>query len=322
MRVYLQICSVNGANIYAGVGSPNGALSAPVGSIYMDKTPPGNVYQNEDGATAWSLVGGGQILEFVWSSGAVSDPSIGLYGTFLEAHTAAAAAVATGLGRVSLAVRGDLDDEVTIENVGNYDMSNILLFGVSSGGGSRLVEMRIPAGTTFENLLLAERISLVSLLGVGETLLTVNTVAGEPVPPVAYWGPNFVVGGAGAGTFLRVQGTGSMDVYLGSGSEINKPIALDSGDMFLFMQDNSSVATNMVTSAAPTTLNVAMSLYSWTQGFASQAGIAGALAVQYPNMAFDPANPADWGAPAPTDLLNAINRMASLLAVLNAAPIP
>lgn len=321
MRVYLQICSVNGANIYAGVGSPNGALSAPVGSIYMDKTPPGNVYQNEDGATTWSLVGGGQILEFVWSSGAVSDPSIGLYGTFLEAHTAAAAAVATGLGRVSLAVRGDpVNDEATIEDPGNYDMSNILLFGVSSGGGSRFVEMRIPVGTTFENLLLAEKISLASLLGGGETLLTVNTVAGEQIPPTAYWGPNLYVDGTG--TFLRVQGTGYMDVYLASGTEINMPIALDSGDMFLFMQDNSTVAMNMVTSAALTTLNVSSSLYSWTQGFASQAGIAGTLTVQYPNMAFDPANPADWGAPAPTDLLNAVNRMASLLAVLNAAPIP
>lgn len=42
--------------IISGSGSPDGAVSADKGTLYIDNTTP-NLYMNTDGATAWELVG-------------------------------------------------------------------------------------------------------------------------------------------------------------------------------------------------------------------------------------------------------------------------
>lgn len=45
----------SGPRIYAMTGNPNGVLSAPIGSFYMDDTS-GAWYRNTNGATAWQLL--------------------------------------------------------------------------------------------------------------------------------------------------------------------------------------------------------------------------------------------------------------------------
>ncbi|MBU0705687.1 hypothetical protein KJ657_02215, partial [Patescibacteria group bacterium] len=44
--------NVDNVSIYTGTGSPNGALAAQAGSLFMDQT--GSTYVNTDGATAWT----------------------------------------------------------------------------------------------------------------------------------------------------------------------------------------------------------------------------------------------------------------------------
>lgn len=39
-----------------GTGSPNGEVTAPIGSLFIDKAN-GKVYSNSDGSTTWGLVG-------------------------------------------------------------------------------------------------------------------------------------------------------------------------------------------------------------------------------------------------------------------------
>jgi len=46
--------AATGAQIHAVVGDPNGALSAPIGSLALSDD--GNTYQNSDGATTWLTV--------------------------------------------------------------------------------------------------------------------------------------------------------------------------------------------------------------------------------------------------------------------------
>lgn len=45
-----------GLRIYTGTGSPNGVITAPIGSLYINRTD-GKVYYNSDAETTWALVG-------------------------------------------------------------------------------------------------------------------------------------------------------------------------------------------------------------------------------------------------------------------------
>lgn len=46
-----------GLKIGSGVGSPNGEVTAPKGSLFIDRDAP-NLYMNTDSSTTWELVGG------------------------------------------------------------------------------------------------------------------------------------------------------------------------------------------------------------------------------------------------------------------------
>jgi hypothetical protein len=49
--------TLNGTLLLARAGSPNGVVTAPKGSLALDKATPA-LYQNQDGATTWAIVGG------------------------------------------------------------------------------------------------------------------------------------------------------------------------------------------------------------------------------------------------------------------------
>lgn len=57
-RIYVTILTVNGIDVLAGVGDPNGFVSAPRGSLFSDKAA-GQLYINTDGMTTWQLIPGG-----------------------------------------------------------------------------------------------------------------------------------------------------------------------------------------------------------------------------------------------------------------------
>jgi len=69
--------SATGPRIIANSGSPNGTITAPLGSFALDFTTPG-IWQNTDGANAWNPLGGGSggggILPL--RDGALVDPDI------------------------------------------------------------------------------------------------------------------------------------------------------------------------------------------------------------------------------------------------------
>lgn len=68
-RIYATILTVNGIDILAGAGDPNGFVSASRGSLFSDKGA-GQLYINTDGLTTWLLISGGgpssspQIVQF------------------------------------------------------------------------------------------------------------------------------------------------------------------------------------------------------------------------------------------------------------------
>ena len=42
---------------YNGSGSPNGIITAPLGSIYNDRAASGLMWRNSDGSTTWQEIG-------------------------------------------------------------------------------------------------------------------------------------------------------------------------------------------------------------------------------------------------------------------------
>lgn len=54
-RIYVDIVTVNGIDIYAVLVDPNGVLSAPIGSIATLKTGP-QIWVNANGAMVWDQV--------------------------------------------------------------------------------------------------------------------------------------------------------------------------------------------------------------------------------------------------------------------------
>jgi hypothetical protein len=56
-RIYTDVVSVGGINIYNVTSGPNGVLAAPVGSLAVQNSGQNiDTWQNTDGGTAWSLV--------------------------------------------------------------------------------------------------------------------------------------------------------------------------------------------------------------------------------------------------------------------------
>ena len=47
---------LGGVRIYVGTGTPNGTVTAPKGSLFIELGGPG-LYQNTDASTTWALVG-------------------------------------------------------------------------------------------------------------------------------------------------------------------------------------------------------------------------------------------------------------------------
>lgn len=97
-RVYVDIITIDGIDIYAVVVDPNGVLTAPIGSIATLKTSP-QIWVNADGATTWNQVypgsgSGGGLSQEVWvdsnaapgGSGSATDP----FATIQAAINAAA----------------------------------------------------------------------------------------------------------------------------------------------------------------------------------------------------------------------------------------
>jgi hypothetical protein len=52
--VYNTLC---GVRIYSGTGTPNATVTAPKGSLFIEKGGP-DLYMNTDASTTWELVGG------------------------------------------------------------------------------------------------------------------------------------------------------------------------------------------------------------------------------------------------------------------------
>lgn len=57
-RIYTSVVTVGDTSIYQVTGDPNGALNAVRGSLAIDNASPPNIWQNSDGASAWSIAGG------------------------------------------------------------------------------------------------------------------------------------------------------------------------------------------------------------------------------------------------------------------------
>ena len=53
---YWYIPWIGGTRLYSGAGTPNGDITAPIGSRYTDTTTLGTQYVNTTGAAVWKAI--------------------------------------------------------------------------------------------------------------------------------------------------------------------------------------------------------------------------------------------------------------------------
>lgn len=313
-RIYTTITSVNGVSIYAMNGSPNGVLSAARGSICSDKLT-GDIYANTDGATTWAVLGGGGagvIRQFTWLSGAVDNAAEGLFGTFVNAYAAALAATTACEGDVTLYVRGDADNDVTIETLGAYDMARIPLVGVSAEDDASRVLLRVPTGVTFSNLAQMSNLTLRYEGGAGDAMISVATGL---VGLVWNWGPNLrVLSFGGGGVVLEVTGAGAHEINLLDDSVMEvgdgAGFVVDVQDTVIFLLNmfSKTVAQDEVIQAA-----VGTQVYITREGSSSFGTQSSILTATYfvttGSIPYTPAVPGNWGSSPPSTTGAALDQL-------------
>ncbi len=75
-RIYTIVVTIGDISLYQVTGDPNGSLQATRGSVAFDDSSPPKVWQNTDGATAWTDIssggGGGSTAPLVFGTGSLS----------------------------------------------------------------------------------------------------------------------------------------------------------------------------------------------------------------------------------------------------------
>lgn len=322
---YLTVLDINGVLYLSVVGSPNGVVSAPRGSVATDKAT-GDLYTNTDGAMTWVQVGGGAgsgIRETVILRPAgPADPANGVYTLFSDAH-AALAALGTG-GIIQIDSPGLA---TTLDAVGSpYDMENIVLQGnLEMLNSEPDNQIEIPEGVVFTNFEGNWKNLTVTWQGTVTPLYVVDgtsrqwrsgwrtvwqTVAGTTVEAIR--GINAAgleitidefssIFGNVDGTryeFLSVDGTSSCNLYQLTSSQLSVDLIRGAGTAFDTLIGGNVVYDNVQTNLAGGFMGVGIGAYPYI-----------------------PAAPGDWGGD-PLNLDDATNRIAAAVAGLLGGPIP
>lgn len=148
MRTYQHVVTVRNVSIYSGTGDPNAVVMASRGSLFLDDAAAGSVWQNTDGATAWTAIGSGGgaggRASFTLLEAGPADPANGVYTTWAAVHAAAAAV--PGLKDIYV-VPADPVVAVPVGPAAAYDMTEISLVGQEFLQNN--VKLGIADGVTF-----------------------------------------------------------------------------------------------------------------------------------------------------------------------------
>lgn len=142
-RIYTSVVSVGNVNIYQVSGDPNGSLEAPQGSLAIDDAAA--LYQNTDGGTTWSGVGGAFYPQAVILRPAGPQDADNVYLTAAEAR----AALNAGSGQRVFAVQAPLGGFVDLD-AGTYGDGDVIMVGLPpfDDGNYNQAELSSGAGRT------------------------------------------------------------------------------------------------------------------------------------------------------------------------------
>lgn len=316
-------------DIYAVYDDPNGVVSGSAGDRAF--LIGGSSAWVCAGGTVWNLTdtGSGSRATFTYQPGGTDDPDNGVYVDWSEAHTAAAI---NAENQVVYLIIDDTFDSPAVIDDGDFDMRNILLVGAGAFQTDVPVQVGQPIGsaavetgdTTFDNF---THISYILLnhtgsaplfaipndqdwaVSIGPVVLMTSTT-----DPVYYVPPG-------------VDGGGSLTIYIdsdvsfttggGGGSfGVDAPSTLS----ILFtgrvaFGNNTIVGDGDITIATPSPL----------VSLGSQAGYSGTITIVRPTAAdvlYDPADGALWVNPDPSNVADALDRLAAAVEGLLGAPIP
>lgn len=250
----------------------------------------------------------------VWRSGVVTSAPV--YGTFAEANAAAIALRDASDTPVILYCAGDANEDVTIEDLGVYDMNRIRMVGLTNNGSAGIVVVRAPDGVNFTDWWYT--CSYISLFYTGNTpLCTFVTAFADPIKNMII-GPSSALACTFGGTdsVFRVTGDGVVTVEM-----LDKSVFLpgDALGVVLDVRDTATVEIQMIGNRSEIVANSirgdATSFLNIDQSGAAvynaQAAYLGTLNQVSTGLPYIPNNLVDWSGLSPTSIQNALDRLAS-----------
>lgn len=248
-----------------------------------------------------------------------------VYTTWATAHAAAAALAENGIVLLIL----DNDGAVITAPAGTWDMQNIKLTGLVTGtltvaAGLRAQRLQTAVGCVFTNWWLGVDNTLLEHLGTAAPLFSAN-VAG--VSEAAYSGKFSTLRASGSQVVIAVSGAGSMTYYLEDGTVLDG-VAGDAA-----IEAISSAVTSTVQIVAFGDSGIVEQSLTGAGDFniqpmgvvlnldPDQPGVSGAITFFTSVVAYTPGSPGSWVAPAPENMSDAIDRLATNVAALKGSPV-
>ena len=270
------------------------------------------------GSASWQDIGSlvsGSSNFVVWKSGAPTSAPV--YGTFAEANTAAIALRNVSDTPVIVYCAGDANEDVTIEDLGIYDMDRLQMIGLTNNGSAGVVVVRVPDGVTFTDWWYS--CQYITLFYTGNTpLCSIVTAFADPVKNIVF--------GPSASMACTFGGTGTIYEFTGDGVitiEMMGKTAWAPGDALgtvLTVKDTvtaevqmignrSEINLNTLKGDATATINIQQTGSS--QFNALQPQYLGTLNATAGALPYYPTNLVDWSGIAPSSIQDALDRIAA-----------
>lgn len=281
------------------------------------------------GGTVWIPAGvaGTSRTLFTYQPGGTANEAQGVYTDWDDLY-AAADAVRDANALITIVI----DDTVTSPAVipaGTYDLSKIQLAGICAfqavdapGMGAGPATVMRTGNTVFTNF--TQGISFLALEHTGDAPLY---TAPDGITTVARTGFNSAYYSTGGQSIFRTGASGELFIYVDPWTTVatgTNPVfeSRDPASLSLYVTGRSSFAADVLEGNGDINLYMESSLAAIAADQSTHSGSLTTTRPEAENIGYSPGTPADWAATAPTQVKQALDRIASAVEGLLGAPIP
>lgn len=255
----------------------------------------------------------------VWRPGGTTEASQNIFAAFADARDAAAGLTKDNAAVAQLYV--DTSEGAAVIPAGTFDMDHIQLVGDVSEAFGGFTEVTTSVGTVFTNWNYGMK-DIALLHGGSGPLFTYNS----PETTVIHLGTHCDVATlehpvfqASDGVLIAIAEENYTLQAVAEGGEVVG--TADAGAVLSFVLGAGGQVGDDVLTGAGTVVLTYLSGYTANPGL-SQAGVGGTFTFNQPNFAYTPDDPGAWADPDPTELIDAVDRLAQWIKVNGGGPLP